>query len=98
MVRLRMRVFHTGEIVWLGYILDLSVLSISQSFIIIMKTVYSIAWILLIIGGLNWLLVGILGWDVGMIFGGQAAIVSRIIYILVGLSAIYLIFAKKPMM
>lgn len=43
---------------------------------------------LLVIGGLNWLLVGLLGWDIGNLFGGQEAIVSRIIYILVGLSAL----------
>lgn len=49
--------------------------------------------ILLIIGGLNWLLVGIFGWDVGELFGGQAAVVSRIVYILVGLSAVYEMFA-----
>jgi uncharacterized membrane protein YuzA (DUF378 family) len=42
----------------------------------------------LVIGGLNWLLVGILKWDIGQLFGGQDAIVSRIIYILVGLAAI----------
>lgn len=50
---------------------------------------------LLVIGGLNWLLVGLLGWDVGEIFGGQSALVSRIIYILVGLAAIYEIVAHK---
>jgi len=48
---------------------------------------------LLIIGGINWLLVGLLGWDIGMLFGGQEAIVSRVIYILVGLSAL---MALKP--
>ena len=54
--------------------------------------------ILLIIGGLNWLLVGLFGWDVGEIFGGQAAIVSRVVYILVGLSALYQLFVafNKP--
>ncbi len=50
---------------------------------------HSIAFILLIIGGLNWLLVGLIGWDIGQLFGGQMALVSKIIYILVGLSAIY---------
>jgi uncharacterized membrane protein YuzA (DUF378 family) len=55
-----------------------------------MKTTYGIAFVLLIIGGLNWLLVGFFSWDIGRIFGGQGAIISRIIYILVGLSAIYL--------
>lgn len=54
-----------------------------------------IAFALVIIGGLNWLLVGLLQWDVGMIFGGMAAIVSRVIYILVGLSAIYLVASHK---
>jgi len=32
---------------------------------------------------------------VGMIFGGQGALLSRIIYILVGLSAIYLVAMHK---
>jgi uncharacterized protein len=48
---------------------------------------------LLIIGGLNWLLVGLLGWDIGNLFGGQEAWISRIIYILVGISAL---MALKP--
>ena len=37
---------------------------------------------LLIIGGINWGSIGIFGFDiVGWIFGGQGAIVSRIIFI-----------------
>lgn len=48
---------------------------------------------LLVIGGLNWLLVGLLSWDIGQLFGGQEAIISRIIYVLVGLSAVV---ALKP--
>jgi uncharacterized membrane protein YuzA (DUF378 family) len=48
-----------------------------------------LTFLLLVVGGLNWLLVGVLGWDIGEIFGGQGATVSRVIYILVGLSAIY---------
>jgi uncharacterized protein len=48
---------------------------------------------LLIVGGLNWLLVGLLNWDIGSLFGGQDAIISRIVYILVGLSAL---MALKP--
>ncbi len=49
----------------------------------------TISFALLIIGGLNWLLVGAFGWDVGQLFGGQGAMVSKIVYILVGLSAVY---------
>ena len=51
-----------------------------------------IALILLIIGGVNWGLVGIFEFDmVAWLFGGSAAILSRIIYILVALSAIWCI-------
>lgn len=54
-----------------------------------------IALILLVIGGLNWLLVGLAMWDIGAIFGGQDAWISRIIYILVGLSAILFFVTHK---
>ena len=62
-----------------------------------MKALHGISFVLLVIGGLNWLLVGITstGWDIGQIFGGQGAVISRIIYILVGLSAIYLVASHK---
>ena len=60
-----------------------------------MKATHSVAFILLVIGGLNWLLVGLFSWDIGAIFGGQGAIISRIVYVLVGLSALYLIFTHK---
>ena len=50
---------------------------------------------LMAIGGLNWLLVGLLGWDVGMLFGGQMAMVSRVIYVLVGLATLWEIFSHK---
>jgi len=54
-----------------------------------MKATHMIAFILLAIGGLNWLLVGLFQWDIGQLFGGMENIVSRIIYVLVGVSAIY---------
>lgn len=48
-----------------------------------------LALALLIIGGLNWGAIGIFQFDVvAWIFGGQAAIVSRIIYTLVGIAAL----------
>jgi uncharacterized protein len=56
---------------------------------------HKVAYWLVIVGGLNWLLVGLLKWDIGQIFGGQDAWVSRIIYILVGLSALVMIFKPK---
>jgi uncharacterized membrane protein YuzA (DUF378 family) len=46
--------------------------------------------ILIIVGGLNWLLVGLFQVDlVASLFGGQASAMSRLVYILVGLSAIW---------
>ncbi len=51
-----------------------------------------IALILSIIGGLNWGLIGIFKFDlVAYIFGGQTATVSRVIYTLVGLAAVWCI-------
>ena len=51
-----------------------------------------IALTLLIIGGLNWGSVGSFQCDLGAwICGGQTGIISRIVYILVGLSAIWCI-------
>lgn len=54
-----------------------------------------VTFTLLLIGGLNWLLVGLVGWDVGQLFGGQDALVSRIVYVLVGLSAVVEIVSHK---
>ena len=54
---------------------------------------------LLIVGGLNWLLLGLFGWDIGQLFGGMDAFVSKVVYVLVGLSAVYQLatgMTKKP--
>lgn len=51
-----------------------------------------IALFLLIIGGINWGLIGIFQFDlVAFLFGGSAAVFSRIIYVLVAISAIWCI-------
>ena len=51
-----------------------------------------IALALLVIGGLNWGLVGIFQFDlVAWLFGGQDAVLSRIIYALVGLAGLWCI-------
>ncbi len=59
-----------------------------------MKITSILAYILVIIGALVWLLVGLFDFNlVAYIFGsGTGATVSRIIYSLVGISAIWLIF------
>ena len=49
-----------------------------------------LALILLVIGGINWGLVGIFELDlVAWLSGGAASIISRVIYILVALSAVW---------
>lgn len=51
-----------------------------------------IALTILIIGGLNWGSIGLFQFDlVAWLFGGQAGIISRIVYILVAISAIWCI-------
>ena len=51
-----------------------------------------IALVLTIIGGLNWGSIGLFRFDiVAWLFGGQTAIISRVVYALVGLAAIWCI-------
>lgn len=51
-----------------------------------------VSLILVIVGGLNWGLVGALNFDlVGWIFGAMS-VAARIVYVIVGLAAIYLLF------
>jgi len=55
------------------------------------------AMILVIIGGLNWGLVGAFNFDlVATIFGAMSAL-SRIVYVLVGISALYLIYTSMKL-
>lgn len=57
-----------------------------------MNVINYTALTLVIIGALNWLLVGIFQFDlVAAIFGGSAAVLSRIIYILVGIAGLWCI-------
>lgn len=52
-----------------------------------------IAFLLTLIGSVNWLMIGLLQYDfVAGIFGYQASILSRIIYIIVGASSLVLVF------
>ena len=60
-----------------------------------MKLLYNIALTLVIIGALNWLLIGLFSFDlVAAIFGSMSAF-SRIIYTLVGKSGIVVIGLYK---
>ena len=59
-----------------------------------------VAWILLVVGGLNWLLIGLGGfmganWNVVAIILGSWPQVEWLVYILVGLSAVYEVVTHK---
>lgn len=60
-----------------------------------MKTVDMVVWVLLAIGGLNWGLVGVFDFDLVASICGQMSVLSRLIYTLVGLAAVYDIVAIK---
>lgn len=61
----------------------------------IMKSLTALDWIalvLLVVGGINWGLVGFLQFDlVAAIFGGSDAMLARVVYSIVGLCAVYVL-------
>jgi uncharacterized membrane protein YuzA (DUF378 family) len=54
-----------------------------------MRTLNTITLVLLIVGGLNWGLVGLLGFDLVAAIFGPMSMLSRAVYSLVGLSALW---------
>lgn len=66
-----------------------------------MKAFNSIALILLIVGGFNWGLIGLFQFDlVAALFGGTVgprSALSNIVYVLVGLAALYGFYLLKPL-
>ena len=57
-----------------------------------MKITSVAAFILVIIGALNWLGIGLFSFDLVAFLFGSMTILTRIVYVLVGLSAVWLIF------
>jgi uncharacterized membrane protein YuzA (DUF378 family) len=60
-----------------------------------MKTIDVIAAILLVIGGLNWALVGLFDFDLVQFLFSAIPVVARVVYVVVGLAAVYQIFQWK---
>jgi hypothetical protein len=57
-----------------------------------MKSLNLISLVLVIIGGLNWLSVGLFEYDVvSELFGGATEVGSKIVYIVIGVAALYAI-------
>jgi uncharacterized membrane protein YuzA (DUF378 family) len=54
-----------------------------------MRAINVLTLVLLIVGGLNWLLVGLFGFDLVAALFGEMSPLSRIVYTLVGLSALW---------
>jgi len=59
------------------------------------KCLEVIALLLLLIGGLNWGLVGLFNFDLVATLLGAGTLAARVVYILVGLSAVYRIVSWK---
>ncbi len=63
-----------------------------------MKNLNALDWIVLalvIIGGLNWGLVGFFGFDLVAAIFGEMSLLSKIVYDLVGIAAVYLLIITK---
>ena len=54
-----------------------------------MRVINTITLILLIVGGLNWGLVGLFDFDLVAALFGEMSALSRIVYVLVGISALW---------
>ena len=60
-----------------------------------MKKLDVIVWALLAIGGVNWGLIGLFNFDLVAAIFGEMSVLSRIVYTLVGVSAVYDIVGIK---
>lgn len=59
-----------------------------------MKSLHMVAWVLLVVGGLNW---GLVAFDFNLVemLVGSWPVVEMLVYLLVGLSAVYEIVTHK---
>ena len=63
-----------------------------------MKIIKIIAIILIIVGGLNWGLVGLFSFDLVAAIFGAMSVISRIVYTLVGLAAVYIALISSSLL
>ena len=62
-----------------------------------LNTIDWLALVLVIVGGLNWGLVGAFDFNLVDTIFGEGSAISRVVYVLVGLSAVYLIFTATKL-
>ncbi|MCS6851868.1 MAG: DUF378 domain-containing protein [Gemmataceae bacterium] len=56
------------------------------------RTLWLVAFVLVVVGAVNWGLVGLAQFDlVAALFGGSASVVSRAVYSLVGLAGVLMV-------
>lgn len=60
-----------------------------------MKALHAIAFILVVVGALNWGLVGAAGWNLVDMLLGAGSMLSKIVYVVVGVSGLFLVFTHK---
>lgn len=58
-------------------------------------TVHQVCWLLVIVGALNWGLVGIAGFNLVNYLLGNWPMVERVVYVLVGVAAVAALFKSK---
>ena len=57
-----------------------------------MKTLDTVALVLVIVGGLNWLLIGLFEFDLVATLFGADSVLAKIVYVLVGLAALWMLW------
>lgn len=57
-----------------------------------MRSLHMVAMVLLVVGGLNWLLVGLFEFDLVAAVLGEGSVLSKLVYVLVGLSALVILW------
>ncbi len=62
-----------------------------------MKAIDVLVITLLVVGGLNWGLVGLFGFDLVAAIFGEMTFLSRVVYSLVGLAAVYQVVTIKSL-
>ncbi len=62
-----------------------------------MRGSYWIALVLLVIGGLNWLLVGAFNYDLVAAIFGDMSPASRVVYVLVGIAAVWTLISSASL-
>lgn len=57
-----------------------------------MKTVNTVALVLVVVGGLNWLLVGLFDYNLVEMLFGEGSVLTKTVYVLVGVSALWVLW------